>query len=151
MYEAGKHAAELHHRRPVVHVAGLQSAKRHTVGPCVGRVLHDGKTAALLHGGQPCRAVIQQSRQHHADDAWSVADCSRAKERIDGRSSHILARSASKAARAVEEEKVVIGGCDINLAELDRRTILRGDHWKRATALQRAGEVGEVLTDMHDD
>ena len=84
-------------------------------------------------------AFLQQGVWREPDFQHDRSAIAEVAERIDGRPGHILARAASKADVAVEQKEVAIGGCDLDLAGLDLRTILRGDNRKRATALQPAG------------
>src|SRR6478752_195820 len=81
--------------------------------------LDDGHTAALLDRQQTGRAVVQVAGQNHADDPWSIAVGSGAKERIDGWPVSVFLGTTGQPEVAVAQQEMTVGRSDVDSAGLD--------------------------------
>ena len=107
--ESRQHLAQLGDGKYVVDVDVLQRAARHRVDEGIVRILHDGKPALALDGGQPRRSVVERPGQHDTDHARPERIGRRPEERIDRGPMPVFARAADDADVVLVHEQVMIG------------------------------------------
>src|SRR3954451_16435164 len=102
--------------------------------------LHHRDAAPALDLPQPHRAVVQHSRENHADYAWAVRESCGTKKRIDGRSRSIFSWARAEMDVAMSDEHVAIRRSDVHAARLDLFAIECVLDVQRCSPLQNAGQ-----------
>jgi hypothetical protein len=118
----------------------------------VRRVLHHRDTAARDDRGQPGRTVVAGAGQHHADGAGPVREGGRAEQRVDRRPVAVLRRAGGQVQAPVDEQDVVVGGCDVHDPVARPLAVLGGDRAQRPGAVQDLGQcAGRAARDVQHD
>src|SRR5262249_22772461 len=98
--------------------------------------LRDCHSATPFDGKQPCRAVIERSGQHQANDARSEGARRRTKKRVSGRAHPVLLGTAYNAHMIALDHQMVIRRRDVNAPSSDIFAVYGMESRQRAVATQ---------------
>src|SRR5438874_4748366 len=130
----------------------LHCAGRHPRIEGITRILNDCDPSSLLDGNESCRPIIERAAQDDADDARSVRECRAPKERIDGGTMTILARTMNAAKRPIAlDHEMLVGRGDVDRSVAKRLSVFHLLCRKRLLARENMREktlrVGRNVND----
>jgi hypothetical protein len=104
-------------------------------------ILDDRDASGLLDGGQAGGPVIQDARQHDADDAGPEGARRRAEQDVDRRPVQVLAGTSVHPHRLLGQEQMMVRRRDVNPALEEPDGLSRGHRRKPARPGEQIGKV----------
>jgi hypothetical protein len=149
--ERHEHVGHGCQRHAVVDLHILQRAGRHARLGGVARFLHDSDATVRLDRLQSRRAIVEPACQYDAHHGRTHRHGGRSEQRIDGRSSVVLLRTAAQPQSLAFDKQVMVRRRDADAPRDKRLAVGRMRCLQWPGGRQQRGHDAPVAADVQDD